>query len=93
MEIAEKLEKDQKRLEKLLEQKQKLDEKIAKCRNEIQKGNAILHQKRFNEAEEVLKVKGISMDEVLAAIKKGDVLSLQERLDGSAETTAQEAVV
>ncbi len=93
MEIAEKLEKEQKKLEKLLEQKQKLDDKIAKCRNEIQKANAILHQKKFNEAEEVLKVKGISMDEVVAAIKKGDVSMLQERLDGSAETTGQEAAV
>lgn len=87
MEVTEKLEKEQKRLDKLMEQKGKLDDKISKCKSEIQKYDAILHQKKFNEAEEVLKVRGISMDEVLAAIKTGDVTSLQGRLNGATDKT------
>lgn len=87
MEVAEKLEKEQKRLDKLLEQRRSIDEKINKCKYEIQRNNALLHQKKFNEAEEVLKVKGISMDDVLAAIRTGDVTALQGRLDGTAEKT------
>ena len=85
MEVAEKLEREQKRLDKLLEQKGKIDEKIGKCKSEIQKYDALLHQKKFNEAEEVLKIKGISMDDVLAAIRNGDVTALQGRLDGATE--------
>ena len=72
--------KEQKRLIDLQEKRQKLDEKIKASEDKIEKYTLIMNQRQFSEVTDVLSVKGLSLEEVLAAIKNGDFLSLQEKI-------------
>lgn len=81
MDVKIKLDKEQKKLQSLNEQKIDLDEKITEVTKEITRLKGIINQKRFDEIEEVLDAKGLSIEEVLKAVKCGDVLFLQERIE------------
>lgn len=91
--ITEKLEKIQKKIDSLKRQKEEIEAKIKKAQDEYDKYNSILNQKKFNEMNEVLLANGISVNELLAAIKNGDVLSLQEHIEANAAKAEREISV
>lgn len=76
-----KLAKEKDRLQVLNGQKAELEEKIKKSEAEIKRLQGILNQKKFNEANDVLCSAGLSLEDVLKAVKNGDMLSLQERME------------
>lgn len=71
---------EQARLKDLQEKRQKLDEKIKLSEGKIEKYTLMINQKTFSQVTDVLTVKGLSIEEVMAAIKNGDLLSLQEKI-------------
>lgn len=83
MDIREKLEKLEKKLSAFKEKKMIIDEKIKKTENEIEKCNNIISQQKFSEVSQVLTAKGLTLDEIMEAVRSGDIISLQERLEES----------
>lgn len=83
MDIKEKLEKEEKRLQALKSQKITIEEKIKKTEAEIEKYSNLINQKKFSEMSEVLTANGLTIDEILKAVRSGDMLSLQERMEES----------
>lgn len=81
MDVNEKLEKAEKKLQTYLEQRSGIDEKIKKAEKEVENYKQLLNQKKFDEANDVLHSKGLSLDEIIKAVQAGDVLSLQEKLE------------
>ena len=84
MDIKEKLEKEQKKLANLIEQKKVIDDKIKKVQREIEQCSSVIKQQRYSEVTEVLESRGLTVEEIMQAVKTGDMLSLQERLDDMA---------
>lgn len=83
IDLNEKIEKTIKKREALLEQRKKLDEKIKRTESDIEKYQAILNQKKFDAATDVLKVNGITIDDVISAVSSGDVLKLQQLMENN----------
>ena len=84
VEAKEKVTKLEEKLAGLLEQKKSLEAKITNVKNEIEKYNNIINQQTFNELNEVLNVKGISIDELMGAIKSGNLGSLGANVSNNA---------
>ncbi|MEG0614139.1 MAG: hypothetical protein RR540_00165 [Oscillospiraceae bacterium] len=72
---------EEKKFAALKENRLKLDIKMKKSQEHLAKLSLLLNQKKFNEAEDVIVKSGLTLDEITAAIKNGDVLSLQEKID------------
>lgn len=79
--IIESRAREQQRLKELKEKRQKLDEKIKLAEANIEKYTNMINQKKFSQVTDVLNSTGLSIDEVMAAIQKGDLLSLQEKIE------------
>ena len=78
--INESIKKEQEKLNSLLEKRLKIEDQIKACESKIRKLTNMNNQKKFTEVKDVLDIKGLSLEEVMAAIKSGDLLSLQEKL-------------
>lgn len=85
-ELEIKIEKKKVKIEELEAQKVEIDNKIEKLQTEIEKLNNIIYQSRFDEITGVVNAKGLSIDEVLGAIQKGDLSALQKRMEEHEET-------
>lgn len=85
MTIDEKLEKMTLKLEAYINKKNNLDEKIKKLKEEIENLNKVKNSKKFDEVSNVIKVKGISFDDLLKAIENNDLLTLQEKIENNAK--------
>lgn len=77
VEIKDKLVKAEEKLATLLEQKKKIDVKIANVKSEIDNYNTIINQQKFNELNEVLTVKGVNIDELMQAIKSNNLNAIR----------------
>lgn len=73
--------KEIKKLEILNEKKSDIDEKIKNAEAQIKKIDVLLNQEKMEEASITLSATGITFDELLEAIKKGDLLTLQEKIE------------
>lgn len=82
--------KEQGKLNVLQEKRQKLDEKIKESEAKIVKYTLMINQRKFSEVTDVLNVKGLSLEEVMTAIKNGDLLSLQEKITDMVNGTKSE---
>ncbi len=78
--INDLLTKEQAKLTELKEKRQKIDEKIKATETNILKYQGMLDQKKFSEVNDVLNSTGLSLEEVMSAIKNGDLLALQDKL-------------
>ena len=65
-----------------LEEKQAgIAKKIRTCKADIEKYKLMKNNQLFNEIANALDNKGISIEDVLAAIAAGDMISLQEKIE------------
>lgn len=81
MTIQEKLDKEKKKLESLLEQRKELDEKIQKVQGNVNKYDAMIKQKAYKETDEILLANNLTLEMINEAIKSGDLTSLQLMVD------------
>lgn len=77
MTIKEKLEKEQNKLEALLEQKRELERKIQKVQENVNKYDAMIKQKTYKETDEILSANNLTLEMINEAIKSGDLTALQ----------------
>lgn len=79
--IHEKRAKEQEKLNGLLEKKAEIDERIKESENRIKKYTMMINEQKFTEVNDVISSTGLSLEEVMLAIKSGDLLSLQEKIE------------
>lgn len=77
--INSRIEKIELELLNLMEKKSTLDEKIKIKEDELEKLKAIKKQKKFDEFSDVLKSKGLSIDEILKAVENNNFSVLQNK--------------
>lgn len=81
---------DIKKLEaNLKKEKENFDRYSAKARKSkerIESLEALIYTRRFSEVTDVVQQKGLRLDELMAAIKTGDLTSLQEKINQAEET-------
>lgn len=63
------------------ERKAKIEKKIDEIEKKIERYSTLSQNRKFSEATDILDVSGLSFDEVLEAIKTGDLLHLQEKIE------------
>lgn len=83
MDITDKIKKDKAMVKKLMDKRKDIDEKIKELSNVIEKNEMLLNNEKFNEATKVMNSKGFSLEELLSAVKNGDLTSLQDKIENA----------
>lgn len=68
-------------LQKEKENYKKYAAKAQKAKEKIESLEALIYTKKFSEATDVVQQKGLTLDELMAAVQRGDFSSLQERIN------------
>ena len=94
--LSEKIEMETAKLATLTKKRDDLDKKIKKVQANLEKYKLIQNSNKYSAIEESAQNMGVSIEDVLAALKSGDMLSLQERMEAAQEkpqddTAEQEA--
>lgn len=79
--IKEKLEKEKIVLAEQEAKKDKIEAKIRCHIKNIKEYEMMLNQHRLSEADSVITATGLTLEEIMNAIKSGDLLSLQEKIE------------
>ena len=80
-EIIELLEKEKATLKSLKGKRSALEKQIRESENRILNYDNILNTKRFSEVDDVLNKKGVSLEDIVAAIKNGDLSSINNKIE------------
>jgi len=88
--LAEKIEMETAKLATLTKKRDDLDRKIKKVQANLEKYKLIQNNNKYSAIEESAQVMGVSIEDVLAALKSGDMLSLQERMEAAQEKSKED---
>lgn len=77
------IEKEKANLQKLRNRRDELDEKIKKSEAKLNEYEMMNNNKKFGAMASILTQSGLSMDDVLAALQSGDLVSLQEQMEAA----------
>jgi len=73
---------EKEKLEKLEERQAEIGKKVKACKASIEKYTLMKDSQKFNTLSNALNGKGISIEDILAAVSAGDMLTLQEKFVG-----------
>lgn len=88
--LAEKIEMESAKLVTLIKKRNDLDKKIKKVEANLEKYKLIQNNNKYSAIEESAQVMGVSVEDVLAALKSGDMISLQERMEAAQEKAKED---
>lgn len=88
--LAEKIEIETQKLATLTKKRDDLDRKIKKVQGNLEKYKLIQNSNKYSAIEESAQVMGVSIEDVLAALKSGDMLSLQELMESAQEKSQED---
>lgn len=88
--LAEKIEMESAKLVTLTKKRNDLDKKIKKVEANLEKYKLIQNNNKYSAIEESAQVMGVSVEDVLAALKSGDMISLQERMEAAQEKAKED---
>lgn len=71
------------KLNKLVDKRAKIDDAIKKAKSNIDKYTLAKDREKVTALSNALDGKGVNIDDVLAAIQSGDLLSLQEKMENT----------
>lgn len=71
---------EEEKLGKLEERQNDVNKKIKACKSNIEKYKLMKNNEQFNALSNALDGKGISIEEIVAAVSAGNLLSLQEKI-------------
>ena len=77
------IEKEKATLQKLRNRRSELDDKIKKSEAKLHEYEMMDNNKKFGAMASIVTQSGISMDDVLAALQSGDLVSLQEQMEAA----------
>ena len=83
------LAREQDALAKLKEERTRLDERIRKSEAKIRNYEMMINDKKMSELAEVLAGSDLSVDDLFAALRKKDLIGLQEQM----EATQQKKII
>ena len=72
--------KEKKALDNLIEKKKMIDKQIKESENSIKNYDKILNHMRISEADDLFKAKGISLDDIMAAVENRDFTGLNNKI-------------
>lgn len=81
--LEEALQKEQTKKEKLIAERQEIDNKIKECMERIEEYEIKLNNNKFKDFQAALQSHGIPFETIMEAIQNNDFLSLQEKLEAS----------
>lgn len=81
--IQEKLQKEQEKLATLEEKRKDIDDKIKVCKANITKLEMTINNAQMGDILAALKEKGLTVDQMVAAINEGNLLTLQESMENA----------
>lgn len=84
--LAEKIKAEQKKLEGLKQKRAAIDESIRKSEAALARYRMAEESSQYNVIAEAAAGSGISVEALIAALKGGDMLSLQEQIEAAATT-------
>ena len=90
MPLAEKIKMESEKLATLTKKRNDLDKRIKKVESNLEKYKLIQNNNKYSAIEESAQVMGVSVEDVLAALKSGDMISLQERMEAAQEKTKED---
>ncbi len=76
---------EREKLKKLEEKRAKADQQIKACKSNLDRLVMLRNNQIFSDMSNALDEKGVRIEEVLEAIKEGDISSLQDRIAGKSE--------
>jgi hypothetical protein len=79
--LEEKIKQEQEKLDGLLKKRTALDRKIKKVQSSLEKLRLIRNNERYFAIEEATQGTGLSVEDILTALKSGDLQGLQERME------------
>lgn len=77
-------------LKKLYEKRAEIDAKIKKGETKLQEYEMMSNSQQFGALTSVISKNGLSVDDLLAAIQNGDLLTLQEKLEAAQNAPVEE---
>lgn len=89
--LTEKIEMETAKLATLTKKRDDLDRKIKKVQENLEKYKLIQNSNKYSAIEESAQIMGVSIEDVIAALKSGDMLSLQERMEATQEKPQDDA--
>lgn len=75
------IEKEKNRLERLKTKRAELDESIKQSEAKLNEYEMMDNSQKFGAISDVVSRSGLSVEDLLAALQKGDLLSLQEQIE------------
>lgn len=81
--MKEKIEREQERLEVLLERRAELNQKIRRTELAISNYRLMENDQKMSAMSDLAESAGISVEDVIAALQEGDMLALQEKIDAA----------
>lgn len=88
--LTEKIKMETVKLATLTKKRDDLDRKIKKVQANLEKYKLIQNSDKYSAIEESAQIMGVSIEDVLAALKSGDMLSLQERMEVAQEKSHED---
>lgn len=83
--LAEKIIQETEKLNDLMEKRTTLDRKIKKVQENLEKYRLIQNNQKFAALEQATAETGVSVDDIIAALHTGDLITLQERMKAAQE--------
>lgn len=81
MSLSEKIKQESAKLDELMAKKADLDRKIKKSQERLEKYRLVQNNEKFSAIEKAMQGTGVSVEDMLAALQSGDLISLQERIE------------
>lgn len=88
--LNEKIKQESEKLKGLREKRAELDQKIKKSESVLERYHLMQNSEQYEAIQRATKNSGLSIDDILSALKSGDMLGLQERMEEAKTKENQE---
>mgnify|MGYP006920847194 CR=1 FL=1 len=88
--LNEKIKQESERLKELQKKREELDQKIKKSESVLERYHLMKNSERYEAIQRATESSGLSIDDILSALKSGDILGLQERMEEAKTKERQE---
>ena len=87
--LNKKIEQESEKLKNLQEKRAELDQKIKKSESILERYYLMKNSEQYEAIQRATENTGLSIDDILSALKSGDMLGLQERMEAMTEENQQ----
>lgn len=77
------IEKEESNLKRYKAKRAEYDEKVRKSESKLREYKTMQNSEKFNDFSAIVQKNGLSVEDILTALKNGDLLSLQEQMENA----------